>query len=157
MSNHTTRAAIGYHVAALIVSLLLPGGALPAQELMRRGPRLPVAVAVSESFGYRDADAVIVRRARAEPHDVLLIRSGRADAATIAYGLGMVQAVRKRFGEVPTADALIRVRAPKTHKGRLRFAEHGRQWAKELGAVEKSELEAIGSVRRIDVALPALP
>ena len=112
--------------------------------------RVFALVAVPDSFPYRNADAVIVRRTTALPHDVILLRQSHADPRTIAEAAQTLQAERARHGDVPTVDRLVRVQAP---RAQLRLGRSAESWAHALARKSSSDVPGIGRARAVGLLL----
>ena len=128
-------------------------GPLYAQGHSDDARRTSATIAVSDTFPYHNADAVLVRRVNSSPHDVLLIDSRKLDAAMVEHGVHMIQAVRQRMGVLPTEDVLLRVDVPKVRRRYSQHREDSERWAQILRKVPTSEVAKMGSLRSIEISL----
>lgn len=141
------RLAIGSF--AFASSTAMAQSASANRELLSGG-FTPLVLAVSDSFQFRNADAVLVRRVNVEPHDVVVIRDGRATPALLAAAVQMAIAVRSTEGLQPSADGVYRVRVGGA-AGRQREAQ---RWMRNLDAKPRRVVAGIGMVRWIELLVP---
>jgi hypothetical protein len=141
---------------ASVTAAQAPSGTIqqgPAARAAARKPggRVLAIVAIDGNFKYKNTDAVVLRRATVQPHDVILIRTGKASPEQIAEAVDLLQALRARQGDVPTADALIRVPPPGPVRAHAREAS---DWAGILREIRPSDLPGVGEVAHLGLWLP---
>ena len=111
----------------------------------------PFAIAVVDSLAYPDADAVVVRRPSAQPHDVILVRRGKADPSRLADAVRLLEILRASGGDLPTSQAAFRVTSSGHRDSRL---EEAVAWADWLEHVRKRTLDGYGEAAVIQLYLP---
>lgn len=108
-------------VTALLaaIALLWPVSLLPAQQNTGSPPsrRVSVTIALVDALPTPDASYVILRRTDQEPHDVILLRRSRADAAELSEAVEALVAARRVGGDRATRGATMRVRRADTREG----------------------------------------
>lgn len=108
-------------------------------------------IAVTDSFPYQRTGAVILRRTGHTDQDVILVRRDKVEARRLAEAVGTMQAVRRRFGNVPTKNALIRVQEGGPER---RLTAEAANWVQMLTQVQALDVPGIGRVRYIRLFLP---
>jgi len=115
------------------------------------GGHASVTIAVVDTFRYQNADAVIVRRASGVPHDVIVVRRDKLRPSLLSEAVVVLRAVRKRAGDIPSADMLIRVPTPKqTH----RFQHAAGEWSRTLALTPRTRLDGLGTASVLTVEIP---
>ena len=143
--------------APILVATALPllSGTPSSKTRPESSPRsVPFAIAVTDSFPYRNADAVILRRVSAKPHDVIVIKQGKATGPRIAASIRELEFLRAALGNEPTSDALYRVKSTQTPRETARLERTAVQYARKLAIIEARRLEGVGLVRHILLAVP---
>ena len=107
-------------------------------------------LALSDSFTYRNTHAVLVRRTRLEPHDVIVIAKSQATPALLASAVNTAIAIRGAEGVSPKIDALYRL-GDRKPGDRIREAQ---RWVRILNDKKPRELPGFGSLRFIEILVP---
>jgi hypothetical protein len=137
---------------ALAVATYVGAAVLEAQTpLYNVQDMTPFAFAVVDTFHFGDADAVIVRRVNALPHDVILVRHSRLDKKWLSEALHVLAEVRAHGGDQPTQDAVFRVTEPGPKRAR---EDEANDWARRLRDDRPNELDGFGIVHNLVVYLP---
>jgi hypothetical protein len=101
-------------------------------------------------FPYGGADAVIVRSAMREPHEIVLLRRDRMTPELLSEAAFTLQAIHARHGDVPTADLLVRVHAPTTPR---KHANEAAKWLTFLNSRTPHELAGFGEALQMGLWL----
>jgi hypothetical protein len=102
--------------------------------------RSPVVIAVAETFPYRNADVVIVRRPKAPVRDLILVKKGSVDGRQLARAVRMLEGLRAYSGVTPVNELTVRV--PST--GAVGpYEDQGQNWAEYLRNVRPSRLQPL--------------
>lgn len=118
-----------------------------------RGPHgeVPVFFLVVDSIQYKGADAVIVRRASAAPHDLVLLKRSMVQARILAEAVHTLAFIRAKYGDDPAADAVYRVT---DHGKPLPREAEAADWAASLKTGRRHQFDPYGLVPVLGVALP---
>ena len=130
---------------------------LRRQEEMAR--RIPVTIALVDQLpaGTGNAPAVVLRRAKPAPFDVILLRRSDASGTQLAGAIFHLMIMRDRSGDTATADAMFRLptatRGPKAWE-QTEQVQTGRIVA-QLRSAEVQDVPGVGRVRAKAVYLPS--
>jgi hypothetical protein len=101
-------------------------------------------------FPYQGADAVVVRRALGEPHEIVLLRRDRMTPELLSEAAFTLQAIHARHGGPANADLLVRVHRPTTPRS---HAGQARKWLAFLNSRTPHELSGFGEALQMGVWL----
>jgi hypothetical protein len=133
--------ALQRSVLALVVAFPLWGSGASRLLAQADAPRAQVLLAISDSFPYRNADAVIIRRPGETPSDLILVKRDKLRPSLLAEGIVMLEIIRKQFGDAVTSRQVYRIPDPKrTNKYQNRAA----QWSRSLMADRPKKMRGIG-------------
>lgn len=145
---------------AVLLAAALPagGGSASAQQEVRRldgrrPTRVAVTLALADTLSGGDAFRIL-RRADAEPHDVILFRPG-ADSATLSEAVEHLLLIRARQGDTARTTGLVRVRrgADAAGAGFRMLPWAGRVMA-DLARAGRRSIPGAGTVRSVRIWLP---
>ena len=102
----------------------------------------PVSVLVGTSIPDSGADAVIWRRTRELPHDVILLRAG-ASVQNLGAAVKALSAIRSKNGDLPAKDQRVVV-----HGRRLPSSWILHRWDREI----QTQLEAASDTPKLSIA-----
>ncbi len=151
-----TFALLGVALAAAVFGVgcrPLSAQAAKQQEIARR---VPVTVALTNQMPYRDAPAVILRRATAVPHDVILLRRNGASGAQLSAAVFQLLVLRERDGDTASTDGVYRVIAPQGPAAWRGSEERtaGRTVSRLFSAPAR-EISGVGIVAATELYLPS--
>jgi len=140
----------------IVTSLIMYAAAVPvarAQGIAAgiNARYLPVTIALVDDFKYKGADVVLLRRADAQPHDIILVKRAKArDAALLAEAVASLRVLRAKQGDVPTRSLVVRIKHGKKRKLQAQAAD----WIGVLDASAPLPLEGFGTVKSMAVMVP---
>jgi len=115
--------------------------------------RVPARVFVTDSFPY-PGNAVVLRRRDTSPQDVILMRSGAAQASDLSEAVRTLLEIRAVAGDSAAVDGMFRSRstsATRTHT-LLPWAE---RVLRDASAQKPDRVDHVGHGRSITIWLPA--
>ena len=74
-----------------------------------KGRRVPVTIALVDSYAYGDAPATILRRAATVPHDVIVMPRRQATGDRLSAAIVTLLTARELAGDTARRDATVRV------------------------------------------------
>ncbi len=114
----------------------------------------PFAIAVVDDVGYPGADAVVVRRASASPHDVVLVREARANPRLLAAAVRHLAALRALQGDTPGVDGVYRVTLDARNDQRWVRPDEPAKWMRSLNRASEVPLEGFENAKYIVLEMP---
>lgn len=124
----------------------------PSSRPARPHGRVFAMLSVPDTFAYRGADVVILRRASTLPRDVILVRDLDVTPPLLAEAVATLQAVRARHGLVPSADQVIRVREL---RARNRDVAGATEWMRHLRESPRRTVPGVGQAKSVGLRIPA--
>ncbi len=136
------------------VGALAQGNGSLQAELAKR---VPVTVAIPDSFAFQDGGPVLLRRAGSEPFDVLVLPAAGASPTLLLQALFGVAAVREFAGDTAKVDGLFRATPAAPRQSAFPTAE---QRVAEFTLIRllKSKprwVRGVGMARTVEVYLPS--
>lgn len=131
-----------YHVALLAVSLVSATAPIAHAQVASYGPA--AVVALVERLPHRDAQVTILRRANAEPHDVILVQENALTPRALSEAVLQLALIRRRDGDAPARDALFRVQA---RARALPLDVTAAKWVSALRVAKPGYVDGIGPAR----------
>lgn len=167
MNHRSILVALGIviHGAALPTLAQQTGPDRPAgptraalQRQLEIARRVPVTIALVDQLpaGSGDAPAVLLRRTRTSPHDVLLLRRDQASGSALAAAVLHLLIVRERTGDTARADGVFRMPTARGTRiwERTEQVRAGRIVA-HLRHAEPRDIPAVGRVPAKEIYLPS--
>lgn len=99
----------GSFLGAILSSTSLAQQTYSAEVQAEMARRVPVTIAMVDSLPVENAKAIILRRARVTPYDVILIRRGDANGDQLGAAVFTLLATRQVQGDTAKRDAVIKV------------------------------------------------
>jgi hypothetical protein len=120
--------------------------------------RVPVTVALVDTWSYGPAPYTILRRADVSPHDVILLRADSADGKQLSAAVLDLVSIRGRTGNIPATTGMVRMRA----QGRPTSSNRPvLPWAQRVvndaRRAEARSVPGVGTVKAVQIGLPAQP
>jgi hypothetical protein len=135
--------------ALALLVLAVPVAAQPARAPARTPSRVPVTVAVVERLPYPEAPFIILRQSGS---DYVLLPL-EADAALLTDAVNALLLARRQGGDQPTANAILRVRAPEGGRARRPLPWAARVLA-DLRRAPLLSVPGVGEVPAVQIWLP---
>lgn len=132
-----------------LASAAVPPASCEAQQTQGARLRVPVWVAISPELQGTATPFRLARFAGDAPHDVILLAPD-AGAAALTQAVEALLAVRRESGDVPAADATLRVRRPPG----ARVLPWAPRVLRDVRAAAPRRLPGAGNLRAVRIWLP---
>jgi hypothetical protein len=139
--------SVRYRCIPIMVAVVLGLCSVELRAQAKR-PQAAVLLAISDSFPYRNAHAVVIRRPDETPTDVILVRRDKLRPSLLAEGIVLVEILRHKYGDAVRSQEVYLIPNPKrTNKHQNRAA----QWSRSLMADRPKKMRGIGVASSIVV------
>jgi hypothetical protein len=115
--------------------------------------RVSVTIVLVDSLAQPNAAYLILRRADANPADVILLRSG-ADADELSDAIRALLVARQATGDRPVATATLRVRPRQPREGRRPAFPWVHRVLADLRRAGRQPIEGLGTRPAVTIWLP---
>ncbi len=146
----------GIVILMLVATIIqaFPAASVSAQEMLRI-PTLPnstpFAIAVADSFPYRDTQAVIIRHSDAEVLDVILLRKTAVNERVLGDAVRQLAQIRSATGDRSARGVVYRIRDLGREWPR---PKESAVWVELLSAARRRPLNNLGNVPSVILLMP---
>lgn len=121
-------------------------------------PPVDATIAIVDKLPDESADAVVLRRKDAQPHDVILLASGNATQAAMGAGIQALFRMRKAMGDIPSRDArtIVHKAAVPAHWTGSMLGARAASDLTWLRGSQPRHIMGLGPVRALDIPLIAM-